>query len=426
MRSLSAFVFATIGVALVWALSAIVPFIVLAMPGLEGLITPSPREVALLACCYGAGAVFWLFLSTEMAALISRRSMVGWTALQTAGLLIALPLLGNSLPMMMILMAGLGCMNAVVWAVWFPLLLEVDYRMRPSMAAAFFVALYSAAAIGIPGAVELTTFLGPLRALLAFGGMSMIAALLVIGASKSILRPSRVTAPTSFFRFGKAELSRLFNLSFIFLCLIILPTFTWVLQALEQGVLSIGLAEKFRIDQSGLLWIAGIARAPALAVLLLTMPTIRHGVPLRYFGLGLLISGGALPVLVNTANSFVFTGAYMVCFAGVGLCWGAFFAAISAAVPRETRFAALLVAALALVTGALAASGWQWVADFLDLETEFVFATTAIGVSGVGLTGLLASFFASLNGVNQGGHSEEDHQTSQTNFRKFTYGNPQS
>lgn len=412
--------------ALIWALSAIVPFIVLAMPDLEGFLTPTTSELALLACCYGAGAVFWTVVSVEVAALVSRRSVVGWTAFQTAGLLIALPLLGNSLPMMMVLMAGLGCMSAVVWAVWFPLLLEVDYRVRPGMVAAFFVAIYASTAVAIPLVVEMTKIFGVLRTLMGFGGLSMVAAVLVIASSKSILRPSRTAAPISFFRLRREDLAKLFNLSFVFLCLLILPAFALVLQTLEQGILAIGLAEKLHFDQSALLWIAGIARAPALAVLLVTMPTIRHGVPLRYFGLGLLIAGGGLPVVVNAPNSFVFAGAYMVCFAGIGLCWGAFFSAISAAVPRETRFPGLIVTAMSLVIGLLAASGWQWAANYLNLEAEFVFLATAVGVGAVGLTAIMASFISALNGAHQGGHFEEDHHTASANFRKFTYGNPQS
>lgn len=424
MRSIPAFIISTVGVAIVWALTSVVPFVLLSHSGLEQIFQPTLEQFGILLACYGGGAFFWYLLSSELAALAGRRATMGWATVQTSLVLIALPVVAHSLPLLMLKMGLLGLMGAAVWSVWFPLVLEADHRVRPSLVATFFVALYTVSAILIPVASQLLASHGTVQTVMGMGAASLATSVLVIAVSAKMLRPTRSLAPVSFLRLTRDDFADLFNLSYLFLFmfgLLLLPVLLYT-----SGTLLPALAERnLKFDESALSWIMAIGRVPAVAVLLVAMPNLRHAVPVRYFGMGLVVAGVGLGGAAKATNPLIFVVCLLVYFAGIGLCWSAFFDAVISAVVREARIPGLLFSGLGLVLGIAASGGLHYAAFIFDLTVVHVFLLVAAGSAGGGVLLFLGSFIAALNGANEGGHFG-DEMLPQTNFGRFKYGNPRS
>lgn len=423
MKSLPAFILATVGVAIVWALTSIVPFHLLSAETLELVYKPSPRELSLLVVCSGGGALGWYFISAEIAGLTTRRAVMGWTMVQSSVLLLSLPFLGDSFPVLMALCAGLGFMGASIWSVWFPMVMEVNHRVRPTAVAAFFVSLYTVAAVCIPAFSELLAKYGSMTTLLGLGAASLAGSCLALVASKQMLRPSRGNAPVTFFTMTRDDVANLCNLSSIFLFMLGLLIFP-LLFLTGDYLLPAFVAENTHLKYSDVSWIIGIGRVPAVAILLVAMPAIRSNVPVRFFGVGLTVAALGMIGMAKVSDTIEFIAVYLVYYLGIGLCLSALYNSIVASVVRPSRDVSLLAGGLVLTMGALGTSGAHFFLLEIGLDTGRLFLLCAAVPACAGAILALGSFIRALNGANQGGHFDDDTPVRNTNFKKFKYGNP--
>ncbi len=423
MKSLAAYLIATIGVASVWAMSSVLPFVLLAGDDLEHLIHPTGAQWGLLTLAHAGGAIFWYILCVELAALAGRRATIAWAMFQTSLALIALPVVGNQWLPMLMLFGVMGVMPAALWAVWFPLVHESDHQLRPSAVAGFFVVLYTVTSMALPIGVQVMKLRGSTQTLMGMGAAGLGFSMLTAIASKSMLRSTRSKAPTSLMRLTREDIGEMTSLSFVFLFLFGILTYPLLFQTTTAMGATLAQAQLGRLSDVGIGMILALGPVPALAVLLLAMPSLKDSVPLRYLGLGMMVAAVGMVVIGKATHPFVFLGGYLGYFAGVGLCWTVYYSAIMVTATRDVRVQALLVAGLGLTMGMAAAGAAHYGLLLVDLPMDMVFALIAAVAGGCGALLWLGSLFAALNGHHQGGHFGEE-RTPQGNFKRFTYGNP--